>query len=112
MLSEEEKKAMKYFYNFRATIDESIMLFDEDLNVKCGKETIYQITTILNLIEKQQAEIEKKNRIIKIMAIAIDQTSALRTGIGCRIKNEECNMNGCEKCIIEYFTNKVEEENK
>lgn len=51
-----EEKAMKYFYNLRATIDESNMLFDEDLNVKCGKETIKHITTVLNLIEKLQKE--------------------------------------------------------
>ena len=59
MLSEEEKQAMKYFYNLRATIDESNMLFDEDIDVKCGKETIKQITIILNLIEKQSKEIEE-----------------------------------------------------
>ena len=59
MLSDEEKKAMKYFYNLRATIDESNMLFDENINVKCGKETIKQITIILNLIEKQSKEIEE-----------------------------------------------------
>ena len=35
------------------------MLFEEDINVKHGKETIRQITIILNLIEKQQKEIEE-----------------------------------------------------
>ena len=59
MLSDEEKKAIKYFYNLRATIDESNMLFDEDIDIKCGKETIKQITIILNLIEKQSKEIEE-----------------------------------------------------
>lgn len=57
-LSEEEKKAVKYFYNLRATIDESNMLFDEEINVKHGKETIKQITIILNLVEKLQKENE------------------------------------------------------
>lgn len=65
MLSDEEKKAMKYFYNLRATIDESNMLFDEDIDVKCGKETIKQITTILNLIEKQSKEIEELKETLK-----------------------------------------------
>ena len=55
-MNEEEKKAVKYFYNLRATIDESNMLFDEEINVKHGKETIKQITIILNLIEKLQKE--------------------------------------------------------
>lgn len=62
-MPEEKKKALQYFYNLRATIDESNMLFDEDINVKCGKETVKQITTILNLIQSQQKEIEKlKNK--------------------------------------------------
>ncbi|MCI7205420.1 MAG: hypothetical protein MSA15_05420 [Clostridium sp.] len=55
-MNEEEKKAVKFFYNLRATIDESNMLFEGDINVKCGKETIRQITIILNLIEKLQKE--------------------------------------------------------
>ena len=58
MLSEDEKKAIKYFYNLRSTIDESYMLFDEEINVKCGKETIKQITLVLNLI----TEIQKENK--------------------------------------------------
>ena len=57
-MNEEEKKAVKYFYNLRATIDESNMLFDEEINVKHGKETIKQITIILNLVEKLQKENE------------------------------------------------------
>ena len=57
-MNEEEKKAVKFFYNLRATIDESNMLFEEDINVKHGKETIRQITIILNLIEKLQKENE------------------------------------------------------
>lgn len=63
MLSDEEKKAIKYFYNLRSTIDESNMLFD--INVKCGNETIKQITLVLNLIEKQQKEIEELKNITK-----------------------------------------------
>lgn len=31
-MSEEEKKAIKYFYNLRSTIDESYMLFEEEIN--------------------------------------------------------------------------------
>lgn len=61
-MSDEEKKAMKYFYNLRATIDESNMLFDEDIAVKCGKETIKQITIILNLIEELKERYERVNK--------------------------------------------------
>lgn len=62
-MNEEEKKAIKYFYNLRATIDESNMLFDEDINVKCGKETIKQITAVLNLLEKKDKQIEELKEI-------------------------------------------------
>lgn len=58
-MNEEEKKAIKYFYNLRATIDESNMLFDEDINIKCGKEMIKQITTVLNLLEKKDKMINE-----------------------------------------------------
>lgn len=65
MLSEDEKKAIKYFYNLRATIDESYMLFDEKINIKCGKDMIKQITLVLNLITKLQKENEEKDRYIE-----------------------------------------------
>ena len=56
-----EKEAVKYFYNLRATIDESNRLFGEDINVKCGKEMIKQITIVLNLLEKK----DKENKELK-----------------------------------------------
>ena len=59
MLSEEEKQAIKYFYNLRSTIDESYMLFDEEINVKCGKDMIKQISLVFNLITKLQKENEE-----------------------------------------------------
>lgn len=67
-MTDKQKEALKFLYNLRATIDESIMLFNEDINVKCGKETIKQITTVLKLIQTQQAEIEKKDKIIDLMS--------------------------------------------
>lgn len=65
MLSEEEKKAIKYFYNLRGTIDESYMLFDEEINLKCGIEMIKQITIFLNLIAKLKKENKEKDKYIK-----------------------------------------------
>lgn len=52
MLNKEEKEAMIYFYNLRSSIDESYMLFDEELNVKCGKNMIKNISIIINLINR------------------------------------------------------------
>lgn len=72
-MNEEEKKAVKYFYNLRATIDESNMLFDEEINVKHGKETIKQITIILNLVEKLQKENEEKTTILLAGAEKVKQ---------------------------------------
>lgn len=66
-MNEEEKKAFKFFYNLRATIDESNMLFDEErLMLKHGKETIKQITIIINLIEKLQKENDELRKIKEI----------------------------------------------
>lgn len=67
------------------------------------------ITTILNLIEKQQKEIEKKDKIIDKMAELIEECRSN----GC-IESEEIDISEIagEKNIIDYFTNLVEKENK
>ena len=72
-MNEKEKKALKYFYNLRATIDESNMLFDEEINVKHGKETIKQITIILNLIEKLQEKLKLMDDYNYWIQLAIDR---------------------------------------
>ena len=77
MLSEEEKKAIKYFYNLRSTIDESYMLFDEEINVKCGKETIKQISLVLNLITKLQKENELAKEQLKKQCKIADERNDL-----------------------------------
>ena len=60
MLNKEEKEAMLYFYNLRSSIDESYMLFDEELNVKCGKNMIKNISIIINLINRLIKENKEK----------------------------------------------------
>lgn len=62
MLNKEEKEALIYFYNLRSTIDESYMLFDEELNVKCGKNMIKQISIIINLINRLINRLIKENK--------------------------------------------------
>lgn len=124
-MTEEEKEAIKYFYNLRATIDESNMLFDEDINVKCGKAMIKQITTILNLLEKKDidiietkeanrqlsVELQKKDKILDLMIkVMID------SGICDYFIKQNCkhyageNKKLCDVCIKEYFEKKVEGE--
>lgn len=100
-MNEEEKKAIKYFYNLRATIDESNMLFDEDINIKCGKEMIKQITTVLNLLEK-------KDKIIDEMVDFIDEID------GCLcfdLESRNCIDKNCKECIKQYFERKLENGN-
>ena len=59
MDKEQEQETLKYFYNLRASIDESFLLFDEELTVKCGKEMIKQITSILNIIKNLNRDIKQ-----------------------------------------------------
>ena len=102
-MNEEEKQAIKYFYNLRATIDESNMLFDEDINVKCGKETIKQITTFLNLLEKKNVELQKKDKIINKM---IDFIDAIDGCLCFDLELRNCIDKNCKECIKQYFERK------
>lgn len=47
------------------------MLFDEKLNIKCGKEMIRQITLLLKLITKLQNKIYEKDDIIEHLEIEL-----------------------------------------
>lgn len=123
-MNEEEKEAVKYFYNLRATIDESNMLFAEDINVKCGKEMIKQITIVLNLLENKDkeshfiqseldianAKIIKLNKMIDLMAEWIEKHTKYydEDGCYCEVEKDICNKNiECDNCIKQYFEYKV-----
>lgn len=114
-MSEEEKKAIKYFYNLRSTIDESYMLFDEEINVKCGKETIKQISLVLNLITKLQKENEEKNKQIDLMAEYIanrdndEDICKYQVAEWCEDEEDGVLIEVCRKCIKQYFERKCEE---
>lgn len=84
MLSEEEKKAIAHL---EWLLDDGILASEDEPYIE----------TILNLIEKQQAEKEKKDKIINKMADALD------------IAQDRYEYMGKER-VIEYFTNKIEEE--
>lgn len=60
-MNEEEKKAIEYFNNIRATIEESYVLFNEGINIKCEKEMREKIIILLNLITK----LENQNILLK-----------------------------------------------
>lgn len=125
-MTEEEKKAIKYFYNLRKTIDESYLLFDEGIDVKCGKEMIKQITSILNLIQNQQKEIEclkqageatemlykmqleKRDKIIDEMAPYVYLDKYMREEMKKDIYNNVNNHKGFKEWVKQYFERKVE----
>lgn len=95
-LLDNERKSLKYFYNLRATIDESYMLFDEEINIKAGKEMIKQITIILNLIEKLQ----KENEIIK-------ETNDYYSSRYCEISNNSISIQEVKDKIEEINNEKL-----
>ena len=107
MLSEEEKKAIKYFYNLRSTIDESYMLFDEEINVKCGKDMIKQISLVFNLItklQKENEELKQENKRIKYFSsnLFIDDYIPKRV-IKNKIKEKQDEINklhSASDCVI------------
>ena len=74
---------------------------------------VQNISTALNLMQRQQEEIKKKDKIINktveyIATLDIEDICS-KTG------NEHCdkmNFGECEDCIKQYFENKVESEDK
>ena len=58
---------------------------------------------------EQKAEIEKKDKIIDLMAIYIDLADE---NIHKRLKKDDVAYYGSKHCIKEYFINKVEKESK
>ena len=66
-MNEEEKKAIEYFNNIRATIEESYVLFNEGINIKCEKEMGEKIIILLNLITKLQ----KENKLLEFQKTQI-----------------------------------------
>ncbi len=99
-ITDEEKKAIEYFFNLRATIDEAYMLFDEEINVKHGQETIKQISIILNLIEKQDKEINILERRLRHLFKC--ETIRKYDALDSRTQNYKLDINEldskCENC--------------
>lgn len=99
-MSEEEKKAIEMLRTEIDNIKISILGFERDIDDKDWlekitrelKNDILARKTILNLIETQKAEIEKKDKIISLMA-----------------ENLTTPINGKE-WIIEYYSKLAEEE--
>lgn len=103
-MSADEEKAIEYFN----THDEMYFKFDGDISdlkkalgiyeTDTFENDVIKVKTLLNLIKKQQAEIEKKDKIIDKMAETFSNISKGKTFIENNTDKEE---------IKEYFTNKV-----
>lgn len=104
MLSEEEKQAIK----------ECKRLSKQDYYGDLYFPEKYSIQILLNLLEKLQKEIEKKNKVIDLIAKMINTHDIYDDICGQFGKNKDCsdftNEELCIDCIKQYFYRKVEEE--
>ena len=72
------------------------------------EELSQAIETVLNLIKEQQEKLEKKDKIIDLMADFMYKTGTGRRALSCMFRqNDECNENGCIYCIKQYFADKA-----
>lgn len=92
-----------------------LIIYSDDLdNVKSGKA----LETVLNMLKEKDAEIEKKDKMIDLMAEHICN-SAIVDDTVCAIKcdcetdiEEDCTHEKMINCTKQYFERKVEDECK
>ena len=66
-MSEEEKKAIEHYKMFEDAIKQTISKGDSELYIDGLEEALKDTEVILNLIEKQQKEIEDKQDEINVL---------------------------------------------
>ena len=119
-MSEEEKKAIEYTKLDIKITKEQLENGDLFMLEKQERERINNLKIILNLIKKQQEQLQEKDKIINLMAEQIDlfknKMDMLRNfEEDCFIPREFSDIDDCVKrkeckdCIIEYFTKKARE---
>lgn len=106
-MSEEEKKAIEVLSGKRneTTWNDTIRQIKRKEITDVVVTRQKYIKTILNLIEKQQKELEKKDKIIDLMANNIADSSNVYENL----VNTE--FEHTKEEVIEYFTKKAEENN-
>ena len=110
-MTDNQKEAIERLNNFK-TIK---VLYGNTfaMHLEQLKQLQNDIKTALNLIQTQQAEIEKKDKIIDEMVTYI-ATLDIEEDICEKTKNEHCDkmsFGECEDCIKQYFERKVENGN-
>lgn len=95
---------------------EAIKSLNEFANTKYGAFTAKEGQTVLNLIQEQQEENKKKDKIIDLMAEHI-VSSAIVDDTVCAIKcdcetdiEEDCTHEKMLNCTKQYFKSKAEKE--
>lgn len=98
-----KEKIIEPFYDFPNPV--SVELKDTDVGA---------IETVLSMLQEQQEENIKKDKIIDLMAeyiasLDIEEDICVKTGKDLN-KCDSMALGECENCIKQYFKSKVEEE--
>lgn len=115
-MNEEERKAVEELKSCITFWQCQLISTDEKEEIEMAEREIAVNINLLNLIEKQQKEIEKKDRQIDLMADfidRIDEKSEHCRGYLCTVATtyypEEERKKICSNCIKGIFKNKAEE---
>lgn len=121
-MTDEEKKAIEYFKENINYFQEQIKFIETvdcdyyDEEYKLYKNRVKQFNTILNLIQKQQAELEKKDKIIERIYDFIWENDCCRYfskkhAMCNQVLNFDSCLGDCKRhCIKQYFERKIENE--
>lgn len=111
-MSKEEKRAIEIYKQAIEDVSKN-----GAINMTIEEFIIYT-PVLINLIQKQQKEIEKKDKIIDEMAKSIVHNNDIDYEICENVHEQEIECEGysretnesCEKCVKQYFEKKVEGE--
>lgn len=113
-MTKEQEKAIEELYHL-AHINTYLDLQVESV-VKISREIIEKwknaTNLVLNLVQTQQAEIEKKDKIIDLMSYVITHEDIPQEEY-CIWRDMSCEIVGgnkeCKNCIKQYFERKIEQ---
>ena len=96
-MAKEEKKAIEIVAKY--------LNFNEICGTRNFKEAL---ETVLNMLKEKDKEIEKKDKIIDLMANSFAEEGFYSEHCQTLIDNEVC-PDDCNKCVKQYFERKSEE---
>lgn len=91
---------------------EAIKSLNEFANAKYGAFTAKEGQTVLSMLQEQQEENKKKDKIIDLMSEWISERCFYKDDYSnsCEIIQDSCSKeDNCKDCIKQYFERKVEE---